>query len=204
MKLISEKKAIERLRSLISNFRSEISNFERRAKDCAVCEVKGSCCLDAHFVNVHISRLEAVVINDAIDKMPVIRRRAVRSRIEGAIAKHGLTEDGDTFDQTYSCPLFEPAIGCLVHAVGKPAACIAHACYENAGDMPPDELQSNVERAIDGLNDRVYGPKHRWLTIPIALLQGLERRADWSGERTGAASVSLATPASSTALACGG
>ena|SRR5688572_4210278 len=171
MKLLSEKKGFERLRSLISDFRSEVANFERRAKDCASCEVNGSCCLDAHFVNVHISRLEAVVINDAIDKMPDIRRHAVRGRIDEAIAKYSLTSDGDTFAQTYSCPLFERGSGCLVHDTGKPAACIAHACYENAADKPPDELQSNVERSIDGLNDRVYGRTHRWFTIPIALLQ---------------------------------
>lgn len=176
MKLLSEKKAIERLKSLISNFRSEISNFERRAKDCASCDVNGSCCLDAHFVNVHISRLEAVVINDAMDKMPDIRRRAVRARIDAAIATYSLTANGDTFAQTYACPLFERGIGCLVHDVGKPAACIAHACYENASDLPPDKLQSDVERSIDCLNDRVYGPKHRWLPIPIALRQaGPER-----------------------------
>ncbi|HVF47336.1 MAG TPA: hypothetical protein VNA17_07210 [Pyrinomonadaceae bacterium] len=176
MKLLSEKKAIVRLRSLISNFRSEISNFERRAKDCASCEVNGSCCLDAHFVNVHISRLEAVVINDAIDNMPDIRRRVVRARIDEAIARYALTSDGNTFDQTYSCPLFERGIGCLVHNVGKPTACIAHACYENAGDMPPNELESNVERAIDGLNDRVYGRTHRWLSIPLALTRYRTRR----------------------------
>ena len=71
MKFLSEKKALERLRDQISDLRSEISDrYEHRAKSCLTCEVKGSCCLDAHFVNVHISRLEAVNIRSILDAMP--------------------------------------------------------------------------------------------------------------------------------------
>jgi len=170
MKLISEKKALERLRKLISDFRFEISNkYEHRSKSCLTCDVQGSCCLDAHFVNVHISRLESVNIKNILDAMPDVRRQDVDKRIEETIERYGLNLAGDTFARTYACPLFEAAIGCLVHETGKPIPCITHACYENVADLPPDELQAEQERLIDDLNDRTYGPATRWLPLPLAI-----------------------------------
>ena len=61
MKTLSEKQALIKLRELKNDLRANIKqNYEHRAKDCGTCETKGACCLDAHFVNVHITKLEAV------------------------------------------------------------------------------------------------------------------------------------------------
>jgi hypothetical protein len=170
MKRISETKALNRLTTLISSFKSEISdNYEHRAKSCATCEVKGSCCLDAHFVNVNISRLEAVAINRAIDEMPEGFAAFLRRRISKTIAEYQLSPDAEALSQTYACPLFEKGLGCLVHTSGKPIPCIAHACYESAADLPPIELQHGAERAIDDLNTKTYGVTQPWLPLPLAL-----------------------------------
>lgn len=174
MKLLSEKKALEWLQKLNANFKSEISNnYEHRAKSCLTCDVQGSCCLDAHFVNVHISRLEAVSIRQTLNKLPEPKRFAVDRRINEAIKKYGLNTDGDTYLQTYACPLFEKGTGCLVHNEGKPIPCITHACYENAADLPPTDLQSTQENRIDALNQRTYRRPEPWLPIPLALSKNL-------------------------------
>jgi len=170
MKLLSETKALEKLKALTTDFRSAISQrFEHKAKSCLTCDVKGSCCLDAHFVNVHISRLEAVTIGKALDALPAEKRTQIYERIEASIKKYCLTDSGDTYAQTFACPLFETGVGCLVHQTGKPVACITHACYENAADLPPDELQAAQEERIDELNTRTYGRLQQWLPLPLAL-----------------------------------
>lgn len=168
-KLISEKKALGRLDELISEFKSEISDrYEHRAKNCVTCEVKGSCCLDAHFVNVHISRLEAVNINRSIEDLPDAARAAVKRRIERTIDHYDLSAEGDTYSQTYACPMFERGVGCLIHEI-KPAACTMHACYEKKADLPPESLQAEQELRIDRLNERTYGISTPWLPLPLAL-----------------------------------
>ena len=170
MKLLSEKKALDRLNILIANFKSQISHgYEHRAKSCLTCEVKGSCCLDAHFVNVHISRLEAVNMSRIIAKLPYVKQKDVYRRIEESIETYELATCEDSYSQTFACPLFEKGTGCLVHDDGKPVACMMHACYENAADLPPDELQMAQELKIDDLNARTYGRRDQWLPIPLAL-----------------------------------
>jgi hypothetical protein len=177
MKRLSEKKALEMLSGMISDFKSEISNrFEHRAKNCLTCEVKGSCCLDAHFVNVHISRLEAVNASRVLGNLPKPLRERVGERVRDSIERYGLQSEGDTYSQTYACPLFEPGIGCLIHDV-KPAACTIHACYENKIDLPPDRLQVEQELKIDRLNERVYGQRSSWLPLPLALKRASEAEA---------------------------
>ena len=183
MKLLGEKKAVQRLRKLISDFKSEISHkYEHRAKSCLTCEVRGSCCLDAHFVNVHISRLEAVSIRQILNKLPEPKRRAADRLIVEAIEKYGLNTNADTYLQTYACPLFEKGIGCLVHDEGKPVPCVTHACYETAADLPPGELQAEQENLIDALNRRTYARPAAWLPLPMALRQtvgeGMDSAAD--------------------------
>lgn len=170
MKTLSEKRALERLKKLMADFSDVIkTNFEHRAKSCLTCAGPGACCLDAHFVNVHISRLEAVAIRNAIGKLPDKAQNAVYCRVEDVIEKYGLSAEGDTFAQTYACPLFEKGIGCLVHAEGKPVPCIHHACYENAADLPPDALAAEQEAHIDDLNLRTYCHPQAWLPLPVAL-----------------------------------
>lgn len=170
MKLISEQKALDRLGQIKSDYKRRISaGFEHNAKSCLTCETQGACCLDAHFVNVHISRLEAVAIGRVLDKLPAEQEREVRARIDGAIERYGLTTDGDTYRQTYACPLFEKGTGCLVHEVGKPVPCITHACYENLADLPPDEMQAAEEARIDALNRQTYGRPRPLMSIPLAL-----------------------------------
>lgn len=170
MKFLSERKALDRLGAMISDFKSQISNnYEHRAKSCVTCDVKGSCCLDAHFVNVHISRLEAANIERIIAKLPDEKQKDVYRRIDDAIETYSLAKCGDSYSRTFACPLFEKGTGCLVHEKGKPVACTLHACYENAADLPPDELQIAQEQKIDDLNARTYGRRDQWLPIPLAI-----------------------------------
>ena len=153
-----------------SRFRSHVTEtYEHAAKSCLTCSTPGACCLDAHFVNVHISRLEAAAIAEKLAKMGPTTRTVVSERVDAAIEKYELSDDGDTFARTFACPLFEPGTGCLVHGDAKPLACITHACYETPADLPPGELQSAEEKRVDELNDRVYGREHRWLPLPVAL-----------------------------------
>lgn len=169
MKPISETKAIGRLNQIKADLRSKIAVFESRAKSCLTCETPGACCLDAHFVNVHISRLEAESIRNALKTFHDDLRIKVNERIADAIATYGLAADHNTFSRTYACPLFEKGIGCLVHSTAKPVACIVHACYENKADLPSDTLQNAAEEQIDALNTRVYGRAQSWLPLPVAI-----------------------------------
>ena len=119
MKLLSETEGLRRLSRIRDNFRQQVrTGYEHRAKDCLTCEVQGSCCTDAHFVNVHISKLEAVAIGKTLDCLPVPKREAVWDRVSDSVRSFQLDSAGDTFSKTYACPLFEPGVGCLVHCVG--------------------------------------------------------------------------------------
>ena len=170
MRVLSEKTALERLRKVKDGLRSEISGaFEHRAKSCLTCETKGACCVDAHFVNVHISRLEAVAIRQRIEQFPEDFQASLNSRIDETIETFSLTGEGDTYSQTFACPLFEKGVGCLVHEQGKPVACITHACYENEADLPPADLQAAQELLIDDLNTQTYGRPQAWLPLPLAI-----------------------------------
>jgi len=170
MGFLSEQKTLLRLRSVISDLRSEIANkYEHRAKSCLTCETQGACCLDAHFVNVHISRLEAVSIQRSLGKLSLEKQAKINETIDATIEKYSLSAEGDTFAQTYACPLFEKGVGCLVHDDGKPVPCIVHACYERPEDLPPDELQMRVEVEIDDLNSQTYGGSQPLLPLPVAL-----------------------------------
>lgn len=169
MKPLSEKQALQKLRAVKDDFRARIKHdYEHRAKDCLTCETKGACCQDAHFVNVHITRLEAVLIGEELKKLTPEKRNEISRRITETIEKYDLTSDGDTFAKTFACPLFEKETGCLVHGV-KPTACIAHACYERREDLPPAELQSQAEEKIERLNARTYKNFAQWLPLPVFL-----------------------------------
>ena len=169
MKLISEKRALIQLAALRDDYRRLIQErFEHKAASCLTCRTPGACCLDEHFVNVRISRLEAAAIRRVLDDLPADQRDAVNERIDDAVTKYGL-ENENEFSKTYACPLYERGKGCLVHLTAKPAACITHACYENPADMPPDDVQFEQERKIDRLNDRVYGREHRQMALPLAI-----------------------------------
>ena len=170
MKLMGEQRALERLREVRDEFRGQISDdYEFRARSCATCPTKGACCVDEHFVNVHVSRLEAVAIKRSLDKLPKSRRSEIKLRIDAAIAKYDLSVEGNTFSKTYACPLFETGTGCLVHGTAKPLPCIAHACYENAADLPPEHLLAAREQQVDDLNVRTYGKRQPWLPLPVAI-----------------------------------
>ncbi|HEX3100430.1 MAG TPA: hypothetical protein VHQ01_01485, partial [Pyrinomonadaceae bacterium] len=115
------------------------------------------------------SRLEAVAIKRAMGKFSDARQAAIYARVDDAIERYSLTADGDTFAQTFACPLFEKGTGCLVHNDGKPLACITHACYENEKDLPPGHLQAVQEGLVDELNTRTYGRPQPWLPLPLAI-----------------------------------
>ena len=156
MKTLSETNALKKLKNLKTVYKKQISeNFEHRAKSCLTCETKGACCLDEHFVNVHITKFEAVLISKELQKFPIKKQTEIYERIENAIKKYDLKSEGDTFSKTFACPLFEKGIGCLVHEV-KPVPCIQHACYERREDLPPDELQTEMEEKIEQLNEQTY------------------------------------------------
>ena len=172
MKLSSETKSLIKLQAIKSEFARRIrTEFEPRAKSCVTCETQGECCLDAHFVNVHITRLEAAAIRRVLGRFSNERQAEIYERIDETIAKYDLSASGDTFAKTYACPLFEKGIGCLVHEEGKPLPCIQHACYENKEDVPPDHLQTEQERLVTDLNRRTYGVAATWLPLPVAMKQ---------------------------------
>ncbi|MBK7394151.1 MAG: hypothetical protein IPI64_12780 [Chloracidobacterium sp.] len=167
---ISEQNALTKLDALRSEFRSLIAEvYEYRAKACAVCLTPGACCLDEHFVNVHVSRLEAVAIGKSIADLPEQPQKAVRERTARTIEKYKLDEAIDTRTATYACPLFESGTGCLVHNSAKPLPCIMHACYSSEADLPPDELLDNAELAVNKLNDATYRRPTEHLPIPLAI-----------------------------------
>jgi hypothetical protein len=170
MKMLTETRALNELSKLKTVYQNFIkTNYEQNAENCETCPTKGSCCLDAHFVNVHITRLEAVAIGDTLGKLDVEKQKEVYQRAEEAVEKYDLKTDGDTFLQTFACPLFEKGFGCLVHQKAKPAPCISHACYENQADLPPEILQEQIEKRIENFNKRTYGNAWSWLPVPIWL-----------------------------------
>ena len=193
----SEQEALAQLQRAKASYQSFIKlNYEHAAEDCRTCPTRGVCCTDAHFVNVHITRLEAVAIRETLARTPRLSdagRRAVYKRAVEAVKRYNLSAAGDTFKQTYSCPLYEPSVGCLVHARAKPAPCIQHACYENWEDLPPASLQARMEHRVEQLNEEVYGAEWDWLPVPVWLtlvdpesdgaeLERLMRQ--WSARRT--------------------
>ncbi|HEX6278536.1 MAG TPA: hypothetical protein VFZ49_00855 [Pyrinomonadaceae bacterium] len=160
MKPLSESRAIGLLSKIREDFRREIvDGFENRAKPCSSCETPGVCCLDEHFVNVRVSRLEGAAIRQAVEGLDAETRGAIGERLRG------ISVDAEF----YACPLFQPGVGCLVHDTAKPLPCIAHACYEKKEDLPPDELLASREEAIDRLNKRVYGISRPLVPIHTAL-----------------------------------
>lgn len=175
MRSISENSAIAAVNRLKEHFAKRIRHdYEVRAKDCATCETPGVCCLDIHFVNVHISKLEAVAIVRVLERLSGETRHKVITRIGDTIEKYQLTDEGDTYSQTYACPLFEKDLGCIVHREGKPLPCITHACYERKEDLPPEDLLAEQEVVVDRMNERVYGRPTRWLPIPLALNEAIK------------------------------
>jgi len=169
VKFLSEKKAIGELEQIRADFRTKIAEFEYRAASCDTCTTPGACCLDAHFVNVRISRLEAKAIRNALAELPSELREKVEARIDETITTYKLDEVLDTSTATYACPLFERGVGCLVHTTAKPLPCIAHACYSSPNDLPPDELLDDAEKKVERLNERVYARPQPLLPLPIAV-----------------------------------
>ncbi len=169
----SEPGALAQLQRVKNSYQSFIKlNYEHAAEDCRTCPTRGVCCTDAHFVNVHITRLEAVAIRETISRTPRLTeagRRAVYKRAREAVERYDLRAAGDTFSQTFSCPLYEPSVGCLVHARAKPAPCIQHACYQNWEDLPPTSLQARTEHRVEQLNTEIYGAAWAWLPLPLWL-----------------------------------
>lgn len=193
MNASSESSALATLQRLKTAYQTGIRRtYERAAEDCRTCLTPGACCLDAHFVNVHITRLEAVAIRETLERTPRLseeEKREVYARAADAVKRYGLRASGDTFSQTYACPLYVPRLGCLVHKRAKPAPCIQHACYKNWEDLPPDALQERVEHRVEALNEKVYGAAWAWLPLPLWLTlvdpcsDGAELRAlmrEWS------------------------
>lgn len=176
MKFLSESSALMRLQAIKSTYRGIIQEkYEPHAKSCLTCETQGACCLDEHFVNVHITALETVSIRRKLEEFPTEKQNEIYSRIEKTVEKYNLTDTADSFGKTFACPLFEKGTGCLVHVV-KPVPCIQHACYERREDLPPNELQAKTEDEIEKLNERAYGKKLSWLPLPLSLLKSAKNK----------------------------
>jgi len=169
MRILSEKQALAGLSVIRDSVTATIrEEYEHKAVPCATCATPGACCLDAHFVNVRISRLEAVAINGLIEALPVERSAVIRERIDRTIDEYDLRSDAE-HENKFACPLFEKEIGCLVHDVAKPIPCIVHACYESVADLPPTAITETAELGIDRLNTRTYGRAQPLMPIPLAL-----------------------------------
>jgi hypothetical protein len=159
---------LEKLKNIKTSYQTLIrENFEFKAKSCITCDTKGICCTDAHFVNVHITELEASAIIKTLENLEKLDE--VLPRVSDTISTYNLNEDGDTFAQTFACPLFEKNVGCLVHADAKPIPCITHACYDRKEDLPPQFLQDRITQKVESLNEEVYGEKAKWLPLPLWL-----------------------------------
>jgi hypothetical protein len=170
MTILSEKNGLERLREIKDRYRTAISiSYEHNARSCALCPTPGACCLDEHFVNVRISRLEAMAIRRVLEALPEEHRGQVYRRVDMAIETYGLDAGADPFEATFACPLFEKGVGCLVHSSAKPLPCIHHACYEREEDVPPDELLDEAQLAVDRLNRRAFGRGLPILPLPVAV-----------------------------------
>ncbi|MCS6874857.1 MAG: hypothetical protein N2Z23_08975 [Pyrinomonadaceae bacterium] len=166
MKILSKKKALVELKKLKNNFREIIKeNYEFKAKDCSKCNQ--TCCLDAKFVNVHITKLEAILIHDHLrEKYPQEKAKQINEKVKEVIERFDIARNMENSSHTFPCPFFEQGSGCLIHEV-KPIACIQHACYEKSEDLPPEKLQAEIERKIERLNERTYGKPSRWFPLPI-------------------------------------
>jgi hypothetical protein len=171
--LSTEQLLLAKLQRVKAAYQSFIKlNYEHRAEDCATCPTRGVCCTDAHFVNVHITRLEAVAMRWTLERTPRLTdvgRREVYARARAAVELYSLRASGETFAQTYACPLYDPQSGCLVHRRAKPAPCIQHACYEDWQDLPPTSLQTRTEHRVEQLNREAYGAAWAWLPTPLWL-----------------------------------
>ena len=169
MKRLSEKTGLEMLKRIRDEFTETVRReYEHRAKSCETCDTKGACCLDAHFVNVRITRLEAAAIARELRRMPVTKLAAARERIIETVERFGL-DTGEDAEKTYACPLFEPGVGCLVHNTAKPLPCIAHACYERKEDLPPEHLLHEREGRIFEISRRTYSSSSFPKSLPAAL-----------------------------------
>ncbi|MBI4851476.1 MAG: hypothetical protein HY819_06760 [Acidobacteria bacterium] len=175
MHKFSETKALVQLRRVKQGFSNYISqNYAAKAKDCRTCTIV--CCQDSDFVNVNITRLEALAIWHTLKNSSRVnpeKFQEIIKRTRKAITKYNLKATGDTFSQTYSCPLFEEGIGCLVHWKAKPAPCIQHGCYEDWHDLPDTKEFAQVEHKVETLNKRVYNAQEaeNYATIPIWLIR---------------------------------
>jgi superoxide dismutase len=170
MKILGQTKALSKLHNLKAEFQDFVkTNYEHRAKNCLTCETKGACCTDVHFVNVHVTRLEALAIQKTLENLSEEKQIEIYRRAEAAVEEYDLNNSNDSFAKTFACPLFEKNFGCLVHRDAKPAPCISHACYENQEDLPPDESQEEIENQIEKLNKRIFGNAWTWLPIPVWL-----------------------------------
>src|SRR5215475_12035433 len=153
MRPITESKALAHLKRIKDNFRNYIARHSQNAVDCSTCSMP--CCVDSKFVNVNITRLEAKAILRTLQQSPRISRQKfnqIMMRAEQAIFKHRLNATGDTFKQTYACPLFEKGVGCLVHYKAKPAPCIQFGCYEDWQDIPDTREFHRVQRRVERLH----------------------------------------------------
>ncbi len=170
---IGEGKALNLLKTFQNSFRKKIRiGFEVNALDCSECDSKGICCTDEKFVNVNITRLEAIAIGNELVQMPSDQFNSVVRKIE--IAKEKIVSSGNVdFEATYSCPLFFEG-NCLVHKTSKPISCIAHGCYSYPEELPPDTILNKAENSIGRLNSRVYKNAWNWLPLPIWLSRVLD------------------------------
>ena len=87
MRRLTEAEALALLQRGKAAFQTHVKlNFEHRARDCRACPTPGVCCTDAHFVNVHITRLEAVAVRETVRRI-VSRIATASSRVMWTFTK---------------------------------------------------------------------------------------------------------------------
>src|SRR5205085_827617 len=87
-----ERSALAQLQRVKAAYQSFVKlNYEHAAQDCRTCPTRGVCCTDEHFVNVHITRLEAVAIRAHVERTPRLdekRRHDVYERAREAVERY--------------------------------------------------------------------------------------------------------------------
>src|ERR1051325_11766618 len=105
---LEEAEALARLQRVKSSYQTHIKlNYEHAATDCRACPVRGVCCTDAHFVNVHITRLEAVALRETLRRSPRLTfdgARAVYIRAREAVERYGFRAPGGALPPTLPRP----------------------------------------------------------------------------------------------------
>jgi hypothetical protein len=104
-----------------------------------------------------------------LQKLPIEKQKEIYCRIEQTIENYDLKSSGDTFAQTFACPLFEKEIGCLVHASGKTRRVHSACVLRKQTGFAARRVTVGSRNEIERLNEQTYKTSARWLSLPVFL-----------------------------------